>query len=86
MRAWGSHSYCKFPFIEHGTLNATLRNLEELIYGSQRATQAFYLLVDNKSLPCLSLTVAEVYEANKDDDGFLYITYASQDTFGDIGP
>ncbi|XP_032998409.1 microtubule-associated proteins 1A/1B light chain 3C-like [Lacerta agilis] len=53
---------------------------------SLTATQAFYLLVDNKTLPTLSLTVSEIYEANKDDDGFLYITYASQDTFGDVGP
>ncbi|XP_034958047.2 microtubule-associated proteins 1A/1B light chain 3C-like [Zootoca vivipara] len=53
---------------------------------SLTATQAFYLLVDNKSLPCLSLTVSEVYAAHKDDDGFLYIIYASQDTFGDVGP
>ena len=52
---------------------------------SLTATQAFYLLVDNKSLPCLSLTVAEVYRDNKDEDGFLYLTYASQEMFGQGG-
>ncbi|XP_060109524.1 microtubule-associated proteins 1A/1B light chain 3C-like [Heteronotia binoei] len=49
---------------------------------SLSATQAFYLLVKDKSLPCLSLTMMEIYQDNKDDDGFLYITYASQEMFG----
>ncbi|KAH0628972.1 hypothetical protein JD844_010653 [Phrynosoma platyrhinos] len=55
----------------------TLRNRMSL-----SAAQAFYLLVNNKSLPCLSLTVAEVYQDSKDEDGFLYVTYASQEMFG----
>ncbi|XP_043914330.1 microtubule-associated proteins 1A/1B light chain 3C [Protopterus annectens] len=46
------------------------------------ATQAFYLLVNNKSLASMSLTMAEVYRDHKDEDGFLYVTYASQDMFG----
>ncbi|KAL8164121.1 UNVERIFIED_CONTAM: Microtubule-associated proteins 1A/1B light chain 3C [Gekko kuhli] len=49
------------------------------------ANQAFYLLVNDKSLPTLSLTMMEVYRDNQEDDGFLYITYASQEMFGDGG-
>ncbi|XP_048343468.1 microtubule-associated proteins 1A/1B light chain 3C-like [Sphaerodactylus townsendi] len=49
---------------------------------SLSATQAFYLLVNNKSLPCLSLTMMDIYNDSKDEDGFLYITYASQEMFG----
>ncbi|XP_054859769.1 microtubule-associated proteins 1A/1B light chain 3C-like [Eublepharis macularius] len=49
------------------------------------STQAFYLLVNNKSLPSLSVTMAEIYQDSKDEDGFLYMTYASQEMFGHSG-
>ncbi|XP_074118622.1 microtubule-associated protein 1 light chain 3 gamma [Sminthopsis crassicaudata] len=46
------------------------------------ATEAFYLLVNNKSLTSMSVTMAEIYRDYKDEDGFVYITYASQEMFG----
>lgn len=49
---------------------------------SLTSTQAFYLLVNNRGLPSLSTTLGEVYRDSQDDDGFLYMTYASQDMFG----
>ena len=46
-------------------------------------SQAFYLLINNSGLASMSLTMAQVYKDHKDDDGFLYMTYASQEMFGD---
>ncbi|RZC39661.1 microtubule-associated proteins 1A/1B light chain 3C-like [Asbolus verrucosus] len=44
--------------------------------------QALYLLVNNRSMLSLSLTLAEAYSEYAGADGFLYITYASQEVFG----
>ncbi|KAF5284153.1 hypothetical protein FQR65_LT00153 [Abscondita terminalis] len=46
------------------------------------SSQALYLLINNRSLVSLSLTLAEVYTEHACSDGFLYITYASQEVFG----
>ncbi|XP_044198956.1 microtubule-associated proteins 1A/1B light chain 3C [Thunnus albacares] len=45
-------------------------------------TQAFYLLINNSGLASMSLTMAQVYKDHQDEDGFLYMTYASQEIFG----
>ncbi|XP_030621364.1 microtubule-associated proteins 1A/1B light chain 3C [Chanos chanos] len=46
------------------------------------ATQALYLLISERSMSCMSASMGEVYSQYKDPDGFLYMTYASQDMFG----
>ncbi|XP_053615615.1 microtubule-associated proteins 1A/1B light chain 3C-like [Plodia interpunctella] len=53
-----------------------------------KPNQALYLIINNRSMLSMSLTMAQAYENYGDEDGFLYITYASQEVFGykdDIG-
>ena len=62
-------------------------NLLFLIYLSRRRlhlaeSQAFYLIVNRRTIISTSMTLAEVYHTEKDSDGFLYITYAAQEIFG----
>jgi len=40
--------------------------------------QTFYLLIDNKGIASMSISLSEVYEKKKSSDGFLYVSYASQ--------
>ncbi len=42
------------------------------------ANQAFYLLIDDKGIASMSMTLAELYDKKKNSDGFLYMSYASQ--------
>lgn len=46
-----------------------------------KASEAIFVFVNN-SIPCTSNTIAQIYEKGKDEDGFLYVTYANENTFG----
>ena len=43
--------------------------------------KAIFIFVGNV-LPPTAAMMSSVYEQNKDDDGFLYITYSGENTFG----
>ena len=45
--------------------------------------KALFVFVNN-TLPPTAALVSSIYEEHKDDDGFLYITYAGENTFGAI--
>lgn len=46
------------------------------------SSQALFLLVAEKSMSSMSSSMGEIYSRYSDADGFLYITYASQEMFG----
>eukprot|EP00088_Acartia_fossae_P020737 TRINITY_DN22275_c0_g1_i1.p1 TRINITY_DN22275_c0_g1~~TRINITY_DN22275_c0_g1_i1.p1 ORF type:complete len:154 (-),score=28.15 TRINITY_DN22275_c0_g1_i1:128-553(-) len=46
------------------------------------STQAFFLFVSNGHMPALSSPIAQLHKKYEDEDGFLYVTYASQESFG----
>ncbi len=43
--------------------------------------QALFVLINNTLQPSNKL-LKEIYDNNKDDDGFLYVIYSSENTFG----
>ena len=59
---------CQFVF--------TVRKKIEL-----QPSEAIFLMV-NGQLVQSSILLAEIYEKHKDEDGFLYIVYTSENTFG----
>jgi len=43
--------------------------------------QAIFVFVNN-TLPPASALMSDIYKAHKDEDGFLYVTYSGENTFG----
>lgn len=62
----------------------TMMNFATIIKNRLRLpnSRAFYFVINNQTIASTSKTVAEVYKEHKDLDGFLYMTYASQEMFG----
>ena len=48
------------------------------------STQAIFLFSKDNTLPTGSQEVVSVYDELKDDDGFLYLFYSAESTFGNI--
>ena len=43
--------------------------------------KSLYLFINNKMIPCSKL-LGTIYEEEKDEDGFVYIKYGGESTFG----
>ena len=43
---------------------------------------ALFILTEKGSLPPSSLTMSDIYAKEKSDDGFLYLLYSGESTFG----
>ena len=47
------------------------------------AEKAMFIFINNKIYPITSV-IGPVYDTNKDTDGFLYVTYCQESTFGNF--
>ncbi|RYR78108.1 hypothetical protein Ahy_A01g002846 isoform A [Arachis hypogaea] len=47
------------------------------------AEKAIFIFVDNV-LPPTGAIMSAIYDEKKDEDGFLYVTYSGENTFGDL--
>jgi len=61
-------------------------NMSQFIYIIRKRvaldkSQSIFLMVSDKLCPS-NTPISTIYEDNKDEDGFLYITYTSENTFG----
>jgi GABA(A) receptor-associated protein len=59
--------------------NAIIRGIAEL-----DPTEALFLLINGNNSIIGDVTMGEIYEKNKDEDGFLYIVYSSELAWGKI--
>lgn len=61
----------------------TLLQLQQIIRKRIRfpSEKALFMFINNKLYPITSL-IGNIYDENKDSDGFLYVTYCQENTFG----
>lgn len=64
----------------------TLLQLQQIIRRRVRfpAEKALFMFINNKIYP-ITTGIGQLYDNNKDSDGFLYITYCQENTFGGSG-
>lgn len=61
----------------------TLGQLQQIIRKRIRfpPEKALFMFINNKLFPITSM-IGQIYDEHKDDDGFLYIIYCQENTFG----
>ncbi|KAK5579702.1 hypothetical protein RB653_009388 [Dictyostelium firmibasis] len=55
------------------------KHLDDSDHNEQKA---IFLFVNKNNLPPSSQFLSSIYDAHKDEDGFLYICYSGENTFG----
>lgn len=73
-------SRTKFLIPDHLTVGYIIMQIRRML--QLNPTQAVFLLVNQRSMASQTMTMSQLYNQEKDPDGFLYIVYASQETFG----
>ena len=71
----------KYLVPQNMTVGQFLYVICKRIFGKLSSEQAVFLFVNNK-LPSTAALISTIYDENKDEDGFLYVTYSGENTFG----
>lgn len=71
--------HCKYLVPSHTTIAEIMQIIRRRL--ELHRDQTIYLLINEKVHP-ISMAIGQLYDYEKDDDGFLYIVYASQPAFG----
>jgi len=72
--------HCKYLVPAHITIADVMQIIRRRL--QLHPDQAFFLLINEKSMVSMTITIGQLYEMEKESDGFLYIVYASQPAFG----
>jgi GABA(A) receptor-associated protein len=71
----------KFLFDKDLKISQMMILVRELIKLDVR--EPIILMTDDNYLPSISSTVEKLYDEHKNDDGFLYVTYSTQEMYGE---
>jgi len=72
----------KFLIPEHVSVGELINILRRRLQLNQ--SQSVFLIVNGRNLPATAATFSDIYRNEADPDGFLYIVYASHETFGGL--
>lgn len=72
--------HCKYLVPAHITVADVMQIIRRRL--NLHPDQSFFLLVNEKSMVSVTMTINQIYEMEREQDGFLYIVYAGQPAFG----